>query len=565
MVNGSSTILILTFALGFLGLGPEPDRAQELDGYVRTAKERWGFNGVVVVEYKGQRSLAGGYGEADTLFGDPLTMQTKFFVGSITKQFTAAAILLLRQDGRLKLSDPIGTHLPDYPVEPGEKITLNHLLNHSSGLPNYTSFPEISIRRGAAIQPRDIIASFKDRPLEFEPGTAFKYSNSGYILLGEVIEAVSGQSYEAFLHKRIFGPLGMRNTGYGRREMAHPDRAQGYTIDASGRMIGAAPVSYSILHSAGALYSTAEDLLKWHHALNKGQLLSPESLLRMLTPGPGNYGFGWWLESRYGRFRSFQDGFLDGYSCILDRWPDDDLIIIVLSNEDEAPVVKIANGIAGILFGQYAVEPVLKEAVAVRPERLTECVGVYRTHDGRDRLVVFENGTLYSYQRGHPAYSLLPEQTDNFFFQKDHTETLTFERDADGRVIGMIYSNGENALQFERIDDHTDDWLITDPSPLSPGLIKALTGDYVLDSTLTGGVYTLILSILPCNSQLCASISGDDPVPLRRRSDSTFVHQIADFEITFRYDSSGSAAGCIVRIGETQVSGTRSSASAGER
>jgi hypothetical protein len=366
---------------------------------------------------------------------------------------------------------------------------------------------------------------------------------------------VSGQSYEAFLHRRIFKPLGMNNTGYGRREMAHPDRARGYTIDASGRMIGATPVSYSILHSAGALYSTAEDLLKWSHALSEGRLLTAESLRRMLTPGPGNYGYGWWLENRYGRFRSLQDGFLDGYSCVLDRWPDEDLVIIVLSNEDEAPVVKIANGIAGILFGRYAVEPILKEPVTLRPERLQECVGVYRSHHGRDRIVVHDNDSLYTYQRGHPPYSILPEQTDNFFFQKDNTETMTFERDAEGRVIAMIYSDGENSWQYRKISDEVRSWLQT-ASP-SPDRIDRLTGDYALDRRLTGDLYTIVLTVTRCDRLLCASISGDAPVKLLAMNDSTFYHRVADFEMTFRSDADANVVGCTIRMGETTVSGVR--------
>lgn len=394
-----------------------------------------------------------GYGYADTLFQDPNTPRTKFFIGSITKQFTAAAILILHQRGQLDLNDRITEYLPDYPMDPGDRITIHQLLSHTSGLPNYTDFPEVLDHLTSNMNPADIIATFRDRPLLFEPGTDFAYSNSGYILLGAIIESVSGQSYEAFLHKEIFKPLGMLDTGYGRREVGHPGRAEGYTMDEAGKVIGALPIRFSILHSAGALFSTVEDMLRWDRALLDGTILSPYSVALMLTQHSDSYGYGWWLESRYGRLHALHDGFLDGYNCTFDRWLDGDLSVIVFSNEDEAPVAKTARGLASIVLGRKPVIPLRRKPIEVDQALLAGYAGVYRNEIGVERVVTLMDDTLHTFTRGEPPRHLLAETDRRFFFVYDNTETLEFQKDSDGAVTGLIYSDGENRWQWRRVDE----------------------------------------------------------------------------------------------------------------
>jgi CubicO group peptidase (beta-lactamase class C family) len=529
-----------------------------LDAYASAARDCWGLNGVVLVAKGDREILAKGYGLADSVFNDPNTPETKFFIGSITKQFTAAAILLLKERGQLRLSDPIRQHLPDFPDDPGDRITIRQLMTHTSGIPDYTTFPEIVLRRASYVPLTEILRAIESKPLEFEPGTRFSYSNSGYVLLGEVIEDVSGQSYEAFLHKNFFKPLGMTNTGYGRREMGVPMRAEGYSKDESGRRIDAVPIRYSILHSAGALYSTAKDMLKWHRALLHGTVLSRESVDLMTSSQAGNYGYGWWLESRYGRRLSFHDGFLDGFNCTYDRWLDDSLLVLVFSNDDEAPVGKIAHGLAAIMFGEQPVIPVQKTAIALEPGLLREYVGRYESENGFTRYVILESDTLHTYLAGQPPYHVLPESPDHFFFQRDNTETLTFGRDSANTIASLEYSDGENTTPFRRVEDTIDYTNTHTPPPSVPlGILQEYLGDYRLVDDAPEREDALLVSIALCGDHLCAIMGGDQPVLLWPVTQAVFRHLTADFTLEFVRDSGGYVDRCILSVGGASVIGIR--------
>jgi CubicO group peptidase (beta-lactamase class C family) len=495
----------------------------------------------------------------DTLFRDPNTPQTKFFIGSITKQFTAAAILLLQERGQLNLDDPVSRFLPDYPSDPGHRITIRQLLTHTSGLPNYTDFPELILNRTIEIAPADIVASFKDLPLEFEPGTRFKYSNSGYILLGEIIEAVSGQSYEAFLHKELLKPLGMLNSGYGRREMGHPNRAEGYTIDSEGRLVGAVPIHFSILHSAGALYTTAEDMLKWDAGLRDGRILSPASVAQMMSTQAASYGFGWWVEARYGRTHAFHDGFLDGFNCTSDRWTDDDLSVLVFSNEDDAPVQKISRGLAAIAFGRRPVIPVEKTAIVLAPEELTAYEGVFRSDDGAERFVVVEEDTLHTFLTDQNPQHVFAEAPDHFFFAGDNSETLDFRRDEHGMIIELDYSDGEDRWRFRHTDQATPH--LPSGSHESHGSSASTLGDYLgeyaLDVDSISSDAAPRITVALCEDHLCSVVDGNNPVVLLGRDNDRFYQPVSGFVIEFVRDSANVISGCVIELDGERVIGRR--------
>lgn len=538
------------------------DLSQALDAYGEAAHRIWNFNGVIAVARQGRILISRGYGYADTLFHDPNTPQTKFFIGSITKQFTAAAILLLNERGQLSLDDPISQYLPDCPSDPGDRITIRQLLTHTSGLPNYTDFPEMILNRTAEIEPDDIIASFKDLPLESEPGTKFKYGNSGYVLLGAIIEAVSGQSYEAFLHKELFKPLGMLNSGYGRRETGLPNRAEGYMIDPTGHLVGAVPIHFSILHSAGALYSTAEDMLKWDAGLRNGKILTPGSVSMMTSPQAGKYGFGWWIEQRYGRTHVFHDGFLDGFNCTFDRWLEDGLAIVVFSNEDEAPVGKIARGLASITFGRQPVIPVRKTPVKLEPMELAAFEGTYSSDNGAERIVVVEGDTLLTLLAGQNPEHLLPESGDRFYFATDNTETLQFSRDTSGTVVALNYSDGEDIWRLLRtgrpvkhLPSGTDVFHNPSTAPLGDYL-----GKYALDAILAAPADAPTILVALCGDHLCAVSEGTNPVILLGREGDRFYQLASGFVIEFTRDSEGRVDGCVLEMDGERVIGRRISA-----
>ena len=246
--------------------------ADKLDYYIRTQQQ--GFNGTILVAQKGEILLNKGYGLANQEWEAPNTPQTKFAIGSMTKAFTSMAIMMLQEKGQLSVQDPICKYMSDCPAT-WKSITLHHLLTHTSGIYNYTDLysqlkDKVNVCR--EYKPVEVIAFFKDLPLDFEPGSSWKYSNSGYFLLGVVIEKVSGESYETFMQKNILQPLGMSDSGYDRSNMVVKNRASGYSWD--GRVLNADCEDVSIKFSAGGLYSTVGDLYNSPYAAKQTGLSS---------------------------------------------------------------------------------------------------------------------------------------------------------------------------------------------------------------------------------------------------------------------------------------------------
>lgn len=314
-------------------------------------KSRFGnFSGFVLVARKGDILVSKGYGMANYELGVPNTAKTKFRLGSLTKQFTAAAILQLREKGLLDLNDSLSKYLPDYPH--GEQIFLHHLLAHTSGIPSYTDFPGFLDNLAVPTTVEKVIASFKGRPLVFSPGQKFSYSNSGYVLLGCIIEKVSGQSYEDYLRDNIFTPLGMKDTGYDHTETVLQNRAAGYRYLNGKQLCNAGHMDMANAYSAGALYSTAEDLYLWDRALYTEKVLSRESLTKMFAPGLGAYGYGWYIGQVSGRRVVHHGGNINGFSTYVARYIDDDVLVVVLSNIERAPIAQISWDLGAIAFGQ---------------------------------------------------------------------------------------------------------------------------------------------------------------------------------------------------------------------
>lgn len=530
---------------------------EKFDTYLTAASEVWGFSGTVLVAWHGEVVFARGYGYADQTFGQENTLETKFYIGSITKQFTAAAILKLVEQGKLALDDPITTYLPEYPSNPGDRITLHHLLTHTSGVPNYTEFPELLIRRTSRIAPNDLLAFFQSEPLDFEPGTGFHYSNSGYIILGAIIERVARQSYEAFLHKEFLKKIGMLNSGYARREAGLPNRAVGYTLDMDRRIVNAPSIHLSVLHTAGALYSTVEDMLAWDQALYGNELLSRQSIRAMLTPHARGYGYGWFIERQWGRTHTFHGGFLDGFNTTIDRWLEDQVCIIVFSNEDEAPVKKIARGLAAIAFQEEYDFPVRKEAMTVSAAELEVYAGVYQVADDYYRIIRVENGRLMSRASGEAPEQLFPEGEDLFFFEGDNTRTIRFIRDDSGRIVRHEIRDQNGAFTADRLPDseQTRRLFARTTIDLPPSEFHKYTGVYRLESHMPESKFTL--TVARTNTQLLAAPTGMELVPILPHSKTEFFYKEGDVRIRFTTDDTGAIVGCVLVMNNAEVAGVR--------
>jgi CubicO group peptidase (beta-lactamase class C family) len=328
------------------------DLGTELDTILQKVTKADVFSGSVLAARDGQIILSQGYGLADREKKTPNTAQTRYRIYSITKQFTAMAILMLQEQGKLNVQDPICKYIPDCPAA-WKEIAIHHLLTHTSGIPDPLSLTDYQRTDATPSPPEQTILRFKDKPLDFQPGEKWSYSNSGYILLGAIIERVSGQAYEDFLQKNIFEPLKMVDTGY---DHNRTDLAVGYT--SSGR-IKANSVDMSLPYAAGGLYSTVEDLYRWDQALYTEQLVPQQALDTMFTAHASvpdsdgfGYGYGWLIGKYLNRLNITHGGGLVGYTSLIDRYPDDKTTVIVLTNQANVDPASISDIVEKKIFGE---------------------------------------------------------------------------------------------------------------------------------------------------------------------------------------------------------------------
>jgi len=276
-----------------------PKVSEYMDSLVKAG---W-FSGSILIAQNGKVLVSKGYGMASVELGVANTPQTKFRVGSITKVFTATAIMLLQERGRLSLQDSVCKYLADCPAS-WQPITIHHLLSHTSGLAKHDT-AGVYLKTAMLPMPlAELIGTFKNKPADFQPGEKFDYNNNGYILLGQVIEKASGKSYEAFLRENIFVPLKMLDSGYDNHDPIIKNRAAGYRSEGA-TLFNAAYIDQSQPFSAGALYSTTGDLMLLDQALNDGQFLSPKAQEVMTTAVSGNYGYGWFVNKQFNRRADF--------------------------------------------------------------------------------------------------------------------------------------------------------------------------------------------------------------------------------------------------------------------
>ncbi|MCS7288644.1 MAG: beta-lactamase family protein [Roseiflexus sp.] len=329
------------------GAPPLSPFGREIDAYLTGLTSSGQFQGAVLVAQNGKVVIAKGYGNADD--NVPNTVQTRFRLASITKQFTAAAILALQQDGKLTVDDAICAYLDPCP-DAWKPLTIRHLLTHTSGLVDYTAFASFEPTEMNPATPQELVERFRNFPLSFAPGTLYQYCNSNYVLLGLIIEHVSGMEYADYLEQRFFAPLGMTNTGYDTNRGVIIGGAQGYVTP--GKKSGF--LDASTLYASGGLYSTVGDLFRWDQALYTEEALSRAQLDQMFTPALRNYGFGWKIETINGRRRISHAGNMTGVATFFARYPDDRATIIVLANMERADAEGIANYIASRMFASPA-------------------------------------------------------------------------------------------------------------------------------------------------------------------------------------------------------------------
>lgn len=425
------------------------DAAAKLDTLLDAYAKTFQFNGSVLVAKNGTILLNKGYGyrnAADKVLNNE---QTIFQLGSITKQFTSAVILKLQEEKKLDVTDKISKYFPDFPK--GDSITIEHLLSHTSGIYNYTNDRNFMANEVAKPTNREkIMALFKDKPLDFSPGARWSYSNSGYSMLGYIIEEVTKSSYEQAVRKYIFSPLQMTHSGFDFTHLKAAEKATGYFALNDKDATVAPIVDSSVSFSAGAIYSTTGDLYRWHKALLNNTSLSKVQQEKAYTPIRNNYGYGWGIDSIEGKRRVGHGGGIHGFVTNIMRVPEDDVCVILLSNASNGSLQEITNSIFAILYNKEYKIPKERTVVKVPEAKLKEYEGEYEIKPELHVVMSVKDGELIASPTGQKDKILYAEKED-FFFTKGENVEVEFTRNDKKEVTGFILHQGGANVPCKKI------------------------------------------------------------------------------------------------------------------
>jgi CubicO group peptidase (beta-lactamase class C family) len=431
------SFVVIVLSVQLLAQPVEQKIDELLTAYVNQNK----LNGSVLVAQKGKVIYQKGFGYRNAEEKISNDVNSIFQIGSITKQITAAVIMQLQQEGKLSVQDRLSKYFSGFTN--GDKITIENLLTHTSGIYNYTN--DTSIMKSDVTRhysQQEMLTLFSKYPSDFEPGTKWNYSNSAYSLLGYIIEKVEKKPYEKVVRERIFQPLGMTNSGFDFTNLSNSNKTKGY-FSLNPKPVPAPIVDSTIAYSAGAVYSTVGDLYKWERAIYTNKILKTESWKAVFTPYKNKYGYGWGIDSLYGRLITAHSGGIHGYSSYIIRFPQDEVTVIVFDNSSSNALSTISKNVAAILFDQPYEIPAAQKQIRVDTAILKQYVGEYQLAPTFTITVSLEHGQLKAQATGQPQFDLYAEK-ENVFFLKVVDAKVEFVKDDKGVVTEMIlYQNGQ--------------------------------------------------------------------------------------------------------------------------
>jgi CubicO group peptidase (beta-lactamase class C family) len=497
------------------------------------------FMGSVLVARGNDVLLNKGYGFADLEWNVPNTPTTKFRLGSITKQFTAAAILLLEERGKLTVDDPVKKYMPDAPAA-WEKITIFHLLTHTSGIPNFTSFPDYAKLEASPTTPTELVARFRDKPLDFQPGEKWSYSNSGYVLLGYLIEKISGESYAQFVQDNIFKPLGMVNSGYDSNSAVIQNRASGYTPEAGG-IVNSGYINMTIPLSAGGLYSTTEDLLRWQQGLFGGKLLSPASLKKMTTPYKSDYGFGVVIRTVNGHEEIGHGGGIEGFNTMLAYYPEDKLTVVVLANLNGSAPQEIATDLHTLAEGGSVVLASERKIAKIDPKIFDGYVGSYQLAPDFILKVTRDGDRFLTQATGQGQVEIFPEN-DHDFFAKAMNAQITFVTNNQRRATELILHQGGRDQRAPRVEGAAAEPKEHKEVQVDPKIFDGYIGTYQLTPNFS-------ITITREGEHLFEQATNQPKLEIFAEGEKEYFLKAVDAQITFVTDAQGRATELILHQG----------------
>lgn len=465
-----------------------------------------------------------GFGYADVKNKIAITPDTKFRIGSVTKQFTAAAILKLQENNKLSVNDKLSKFIPDFPH--GDEVSIHQLLTHTSGIHSYTNKADFINKVTTAVSPDTLINAIKKDSFDFKPGDRWMYNNSGYYILGYIISKVSGMPYGDYLKKTFFDPLQMNSTGVHHAGIALEHEAKGLAKK-DGQYIEGLNWDMSWAGGAGALYSTVDDLLKWNQALYNGKILSKQSFEAAITPvtlnngemATPNYGYGLGISKYRGENVISHSGGLNGFLTQLAYFPDEKLSVVMFTNTSEPEIMFDPNRIAeAFLWHKMDKQTAMIES-SVKPKNLQQYAGRYDLAGVGVLTVTTEGDRLYSQLTGQAKYEIFPSAEDEFFW-KVVIAKIKFSKDDKGEITqAMLYQNGQE-LKAIRLKEEV---IVT----VSPDILNSYTGKYKLAENV-------FITITADNNVLYAVESTDQSKEkLEPVSDNEFVIKQLNAKVTF--------------------------------
>lgn len=575
-----SSLIIGTFALLISTVCWGQTKTEQLDELINTYLKYGQFNGSVLVAQEGEVIYKKGFGWANMEWDIPNTPDTKHRLGSITKQFTAMLILQLAEDGKLDLHAPITTYLPDYPEKTGKQITTHHLLVHSSGIPNYTALPGFFENQSRdPYGPEAFVELFKDKELDFTPGKQFNYSNSGYFLLGVIIEKLTGKTYEQMLHDNILGPLGMDDTGFDHHADILKNRATGY--EKRGRdFVNSAYLDMSIPYSAGSMYSTVEDLYLWDQALYTNKLLTKEYMKLFFQPddlpayGGMNYAYGWLIgEEAIGNTEetlsvTTHGGGINGFNTNISRSISDQSLVVLLNNTGSAPLNDITVAIWAIINDKEYEMP--KKSLAYELGGIIEVEGMeaglafYEANKGIDDFHLSEN------EMNQIGYRLMQNDKleeakqvfklninafpESFNVYDSYAEALMNMGETEAaianyrRSVEMNPGNQNGLDMLEKLGADTSD--LMEEIKIPEEVLESYVGKYEL-------MPNFIITVTKEGQQMKAQATGQPIFDIFPKSENVFYLKVVAAQVTFNKGEDGTTESLTLLQGGQEITGKR--------
>lgn len=404
------------------------------------------------------------FGKSNIELGTSMRSDNVFQIGSITKQFTAVSILMLEEQGKLNIDDEIVRYIPDYPTE-GNIITIHHLLNHTSGIKNSTPVGKRGAISKTDMSSTELVDYFKNKPLDFIPGSSFKYSNAGYILLGRIIEIVSGQSYEDFIEKNIFEKIGMLSSNYGSTKEIIKNRASGYQNEQN-IFINSDYISLTLPYAAGSILSTVDDLLKWQNALNSNTLIKKSSLEKAISPTTLSngkiipYGYGWRMANLKGSPVLAHTGSTKGFTSVVMFFPKENIYVTALTNCNCKKAAEMAKKVSTLVLGKpiSGTTPLENESISARrktiivsSEILKQYTGTYQIKANVNISIRHRDNTIFLLAPGQTKPIELFAESDTHFYVKVSPAEITFNMNENGEITSLTLNQSGRQILANKI------------------------------------------------------------------------------------------------------------------